>query len=127
MLYAVLIYGSEAVVEGWSAQEQGEILDRHTQVREGLIREGRLGPVMRLAPTTSATTLRVGRRPVVLDGPFAETKEQLLGFYTVDCASLEQALEVARGLEFDTAVFEVRPVTTYIAPGDPATGDCARK
>ena len=125
MLYAVLIYGSEAVVEGWTAQEEGEVMDRHTRVRQGLIRQGRLGPVMRLAPTTSATTLRAGRRALILDGPFAETKEQLLGFYTVECASLEQALEVARGLEFDTGVFEVRPVTTFIAPGDPPDKECA--
>ena len=122
MLYAVLIYGSEAIVEGWSAPERGEVMDRHTRLREGLLRQERLGAAVRLAPTTSATTLRVGRKPVVLDGPFAETKEQLLGFYTVECASLEEALEVARGLEFDSGVFEVRPVTTFISPDTP--GEC---
>jgi hypothetical protein len=122
MLYAVLIYGSEAIVEGWSAPERGEVMDRHARVREGLLQQGRLGPVVRLAPTTSATTLRAGRRPVVLDGPFAETKEQLLGFYTVQCASLEEALDVARGLAFDSGVFEVRPVTTFIAAG--TAGEC---
>ena len=49
-------------------------------------------------PTTAATTLRKGHEPLVIDGPFAETKEQLLGFYVVDCASLDEALEIAREL-----------------------------
>jgi hypothetical protein len=53
--------------------------------------------VARLLPTTAATTLRKENPPVVIDGPFAETKEQLLGFYVVDCKSLERALDVARG------------------------------
>ncbi len=44
-------------------------------------------------PTTAATTVRMGRDPVVLDGPFAETKEALLGVYVVDCPSLESAIE----------------------------------
>jgi hypothetical protein len=55
------------------------------------------GPVARLLPTTAATTLRKGREEMVIDGPFAETKEQLLGFYIVDCASLEEALDVGKG------------------------------
>ena len=50
-------------------------------------------------PTTAATTLRKDREPaVVIDGPFAETKEQLLGFYVVDCENLEEALDFARDL-----------------------------
>ena len=53
----------------------------------------RLGPVARLMPTTAATTVRKGTEPLILDGPFAETKEQLLGFYVVDCESRESALE----------------------------------
>jgi len=49
----------------------------------------------------------------VLDGPFAETKEQLLGFYLVDCKSLEDALQVARGLVGDTGALEVRPLAMF--------------
>ena len=49
-------------------------------------------------PTTAATTLRKDETPLVLDGPFAETKEQLLGFYVVDCADLDEALDIAREL-----------------------------
>jgi hypothetical protein len=55
---------------------------------------------------------------VVIDGPFAETKEQLLGFYVVDCASEDAAIEAARDLRRvnPTAVYEIRPITLYL-PG----------
>ena len=67
--------------------------------RRSSTRQGKLGPVARLLPTTAATTLRKDQEPpLVIDGPFAETKEQLLGFYIVDCADLEEALEIAREL-----------------------------
>ena len=77
-------------------------------VNDRLAREGKLGPVARLMQTTAATTLRKSGKnrdleagdepPLVLDGPFAETKEQLLGFFVVDCANLEEALAIAREL-----------------------------
>ena len=51
-----------------------------------------MGPSLRLLPTTSATTLRKSQEPpLIIDGPFAETKEQLLGFYVVDVAGLDEA------------------------------------
>jgi hypothetical protein len=58
-------------------------------------------------------TVRASRVPLVLDGPFAETKEQLLGFYLVDCQSLEDALEVARRLVGETGALEVRPLAQF--------------
>jgi len=79
-------------------------------------------------PTTTATTLRKvgnGKRlepgpeaPVVTDGPFAETKEQLLGFYVVDCASLEEALSFARELGHANpgGAYELRPIALFM-PG----------
>ena len=68
----------------------------------------------RLRPTTTATTIRKGRDSVVLDGPFAETKEQLLGFYMVECATLEEAVEVCRDLGAASGshgAYEIRPVS----------------
>jgi hypothetical protein len=53
---------------------------------------------------------------VVLDGPFAETKEQLLGFYIVDCATLDEVVEIASELTIETGAMEIRPVLFY-APG----------
>ena len=85
-------------------------------------RQGRLGPVARLLPTTAATTLRKGREPLVIDGPFAETKEQLLGFYVVDCATLEEAIEAAKDLaraSGPAGAYEIRPIALF-RPGDVA-------
>ena len=72
-------------------------------------------------PTTAATTVRSGRESLVIDGPFAETKEQLLGFYVVECTSLEQAIETARELKGDESggAFEIRPLRLFI-PGSRA-------
>ena len=81
-------------------------------VQDKLAKQGRLGPVARLLPTTAATTLRKDDPPLVLDGPFAETKEQLLGFYVVDCKNLDEALDVARdlGAANPGGAYEIRPV-----------------
>jgi hypothetical protein len=74
---------------------------------------------VRLLPTTAATTLRKEDPPLVLDGPFAETKEQLLGFYVVDCKNLDEALDVARdlGKANPGGAYEIRPVG-HFTPGD---------
>ncbi|MFM2421430.1 MAG: hypothetical protein RL385_6153 [Pseudomonadota bacterium] len=72
-------------------------------------------------PTTTATTLRKGKEQVVLDGPFAETKEQLLGFFMVECESLDQAIEAARDLgkaSSSAGAYEIRPVMLF-RPGAP--------
>src|SRR6202140_4101976 len=99
MLYAVLCYHSEDVVTSWSAEQEDAVMGKLAAVEEKLAKAGRLGPVARLMPTTAATTLRKDSDPpLVIDGPFAETKEQLLGFYVVDCPALEDALDVARDL-----------------------------
>ena len=76
-------------------------------------------PTARLMPTTAATTLRKDTDPpLVLDGPYAETKEQLLGFYVIECADLEAALDVARDLAKANpgGAYEVRPVRGF-SPG----------
>jgi hypothetical protein len=116
VLYAILCYNDEAAVYSWPKEEEDAVMARLGAVQEKLARQGRLGPVARLLPTTAATTLRKDRDPpLVIDGPFAETKEQLLGFYVVDCASLEEALDVAR--ELGTAnpggSYEIRPISLF--------------
>ena len=121
MQYAILCYHDEAVVGAWTREEDAAVMDRLAVVQDGLARAGRLGPVARLLPTTAATTLRKGGEEMVLDGPFAETKEQLLGFYLVECETLDAALETARDLaRANPAVgaYELRPVGFY----NPGTG-----
>ena len=113
MLYAILCYNSEAAVGAWSKQYHDEIMAKLHVVNDKLAKQGRLGPVARLLPTTAATTLRKSRgENLVIDGPFAETKEQLLGFYIIDCASLDQAIETAKELAIanpGTGSYEIRP------------------
>lgn len=122
MLYAILCYDSEEVVGAWSQETEAAVMDRLGTVQAKLATQGRLGPVARLMPTTAATTVRKGAEPLVLDGPFAETKEQLLGFYVVDCENLEEAIAVATDLgraSGSAGAHEVRPLMLY-RPGDVA-------
>jgi hypothetical protein len=114
MLYAVLCYHSEDVVTSWSAEQEHAVMDKLAAVQEKLVKAGRLGPVARLMPTTTATTLRKDRDPpLVIDGPFAETKEQLLGFYIIDCADLAEAIATAAELARANpgGAYEMRPVS----------------
>jgi hypothetical protein len=116
MMYALLCYHSEDVVCSWSKEQDAAVMAKLAVVQQKLAQAGRLGPVVRLMPTTAATTLRKDREPpLVIDGPFAETKEQLLGFYLVDCASLDEALEIARdlGRVNPGGAYEIRPVTLF--------------
>jgi hypothetical protein len=118
MLYAILCYHDEDAVGSWSKEQDAAVMSKLAVVQEGLKKQGRLGPVARLLPTTAATTLRKDDPPVVLDGPYAETKEQLLGFYIVDCKNLDDAIGVARdlGAVNPGGAYEIRPVG-YFEPG----------
>jgi hypothetical protein len=116
MLYAILCYNDEAVVSAWSKEKDDDVMRHHQGVLDQLAAQRKLGPVARLMPTTTATTLRDNGEQFILDGPFAETKEQLLGFYVVDCNSLEEALEIARPLSVEGGSLEIRPVF-YFNPG----------
>ncbi len=122
MLYAILCYNDESTVWSWTKDEEDACMARLAVVQDKLARQGKLGPVARLMPTTAATTLRKDRDPpLVVDGPFAETKEQLLGFYVVDCAALDEALEIARdlGKANPGGAYEIRPLALF-RPGDVA-------
>ncbi|CAN5470553.1 YciI family protein [soil metagenome] len=121
MLYAILCYNFEDEVGSWSKEHDDAVMGRLVKVQEKLAKAGRLGPVARLLPTTAATTLRKAKgEPHVIDGPFAETKEQLLGFYVVDCANLDEVLDFARELtEANPGLgsYEIRPIGFYNGGG----------
>ncbi len=122
MHYALLCYNDEKTVWSWSKEEEDACMARLEVVQGKLAAAGKLGPVARLMPTTTATTLRKDQDPpLVLDGPFAETKEQLLGFYVVDCANLDEALEIARelGKANPGGAYEIRPLAVF-RPGEDA-------
>ena len=120
MYYAILAYHEEEVVESWTKEEDAALMTELLQVNDRLIQEKSLGPAARLGPTQRAVTLRGKGAGMVTDGPFAETKEQLLGFYVVDFPTLEAAVAAARDLRRanPTAVYEIRPISLYL-PGAP--------
>jgi hypothetical protein len=120
MLYAILAYHVETEVMSWTPEQDAALMTNLHQVHDRLHQEGRLGPAARLGSTKRAITLRGPGAGTVIDGPFAETKEQLLGLYVLDCASEAAAIEAARDLRRvnPTAVYEIRPVQIYL-PGVP--------
>lgn len=117
MLYAVLCYNDEKAVSAWTKEEDDACMMRLAAVQQTMKAKDKLGPVVRLQNTDTATTLRkTNGAPVVLDGPFAETKEQFLGFYVVDCDSREEAIQFARDLSVanpDGGAYEIRPLRIY--------------
>jgi hypothetical protein len=115
MLYAILCYHDEDFVGSWTREHDANVMSKLMIVQDKLKKDGRLGPVARLLPTTAATTLRKDDPPLVLDGPYAETKEQLLGFYIIDCENLDAAVDVARdlGAANPGGAYEIRPVGFY--------------
>jgi hypothetical protein len=120
MIYAILAYHPEGVIQALTPDEGSALMNSLLKVHDRINERNSLGPAARLDFTKSAVTVRGGE---VMDGPFAETKEQLLGFYAVECASLDAAIDAARQLQRvnKTAVYEIRPVTLYL-PGNPVDG-----
>jgi hypothetical protein len=117
MLYAFLCYNNEPTVMSWTKEQDDAVMAKLSVVHKKLEKEGRFGPALRLMPTTTATTL-VKEKDLILDGPYAETKEALLGFYVIDCDSLDHALAIARelGEANPGGAYEVRPVRLFV-PG----------
>lgn len=113
MLYSILIYAAEGVFEQLPEEEQEAILQRHRDLQVDLAEKGAFA-VARLMPTAGAVTLRPSPakdgKPLVVDGPFAETKERFAGFYVVDCDSLDEAIALGSRLATSHDAIEVRPV-----------------
>ena len=117
MKYAIFCYHAENAVCSWSKEQDEAVMAKLMAVQEPHAKAGKLGPVARLMPTTAATTVRKENEPAyVIDSPFAETKEQLLGFYLVDFDTLEEALDFARELSEANpgGAHEVRPVGFFV-------------
>ncbi len=117
MLYAMLAYHTEGTITAMTPEEDVALMEGMHKVHGRLTDEGKLGPAARLGATEKARTVRGG---VVFDGPFAETKEALLGFYVLDCASMEEAVQAAKDLQKanPSAIYELRPIPLYL-PGVP--------
>lgn len=120
MLYAILAYHDEKVIQALSESEDAALMAELHRVHDKLNADGRLGPAARLGATSRAVNVRGLGRGVVTDGPYVETKEHLLGFYVVDCESREAAVEIARDLcaANPSAAYEIRPIVLY-SPNTP--------
>jgi hypothetical protein len=115
MQYVLLIYGAEESWDTLSEDEQKAIYDEYTAFSRDLRDEGKLLGGEELKPTATATTVRLrDGEQLVTDGPFAETREALGGFYLIDAASIEEAIEwAARIPTARTGAVEVRPVMVH--------------
>jgi hypothetical protein len=116
MRYMMLIYSRESE-EPMPREEDRQIREGHRVVMEEAARLGILHAAEPLAPTALATTVRNENGKVTItDGPFAETKEQLAGYYILDCKDLDEALEwasrIPTGCAGRTGCVEVRPFRT---------------
>jgi hypothetical protein len=112
MQYLLLIYNDEQEWAALSDEERGPIIQEYFALSDELRANGSYVLGAPLQPTTTSTTVRVrGGDELVTDGPFAETKEQLGGFYLVDVESLDQALAVAAKIPaVRYGSVEVRPI-----------------
>jgi hypothetical protein len=116
MQYAILCYHDEDTVWSWPPEHEAKVMGDLAVVRDRLTAEGKLGTSLRLLPTTAATTLRKSQDPpLIMDGPFAETKEQLLGLYLIEVADLDEAIAVARQLAAVNpgGAYELRPIALF--------------
>src|SRR5262249_20204277 len=113
MRYALLIYGDERADSQAGQEEQQAVMAAHNAFAERY-REQILGGEALLG-TSSATTVRVRHgKALTTDGPFAETKEQLGGFYLVKCNDLDEALQIAAALPgVERGSIEVRPLMDF--------------
>lgn len=118
MIYAILAYHVEAHVRSWTAEQDAAVMTELLAIHDRPDVKKMLGPTARLGGTAEARTLRGPGAGMVLDGPFAETKEQLLGFYTLECDSEDAVIAFARDLRKvnPSAVYEIRPIIKFL-PG----------
>ncbi|HXJ93992.1 MAG TPA: YciI family protein [Terriglobia bacterium] len=115
MRYMLLVYSNENSMEAASPEERAAIRAGHAAVIGETSQRGILRGAEPLEPTRTATTVRVQQGKALLtDGPFAETKEQLAGYYILDCKDLDEALEWAARIPTACAggsgCIEVRPI-----------------
>ncbi len=115
MRYMFLIYSHERDFAEASAQDKEQVKAGHWAVMDESRRKGVFIAAEPLHPTATATTIRKENgRPLVLDGPFAETKEQLAGYYILDCKNLDEAIawaaKIPTASRGDKGCIEVRPI-----------------
>lgn len=112
MKFALLIYGKETYNKQLSEEQESEMLELHHHLQATTIEKEEFIASARLEWTETAKTVSSDNKGEILvtDGPFAETKEQFLGLYLLDCASENDAIQYAASLPLTHHKIEVRPV-----------------
>jgi hypothetical protein len=115
MRYMFLIYGRETEMADGSPEDWEQVKAAHWAVMDEARERGILHGAEPLQPTATATTIRIeGGRPSILDGPFAETKEQLAGYYILDCKDLDEAIawaaKIPTACRGGAGCIEIRPM-----------------
>ena len=113
MKYALLIYDDEQAWGSLDDATRGAMYEEYGKFSAGLEERGQMRAGEQLSPTSTATTVRVkDGKTLTTDGPYAETKEQLGGFYLIEAATLDEALEAAAAIPSVKygGVVEVRPI-----------------
>jgi len=112
MQYLLMIYGSEAGMQAASKDQVTQMSAAYAAYTEAMKQAGVIRGGERLRPTSEATTVRLkGGKTDVIDGPYADTKEQLGGYYLIDVPDLDAALSwAARCPGAATGTLEVRPI-----------------
>ena len=112
MRYMLLIYDREADWAAMSEQERGQIFQQYMEFSDGIRKSGHYRASDPLQPVSTATTVRVKNgKPITTDGPFAETREQLGGYYIIEAKNLDEATAIAARIpSARSGSIEVRPI-----------------
>lgn len=112
MNYLLLIYASEAEEGKMSEAAMKTVMEEYNEFTKGIVQSGQFKGADRLQPTSTASTVRVRNGKVTTtDGPFAETREQLGGYYMVEAKNLDEAIAIAARIpSAKMGSVEVRPV-----------------
>jgi hypothetical protein len=115
MKYVLALISEEGGMEDASPEEMKAVMDRWDSYTRTAVDNGAFIAGEALQPSPSATTVKIkeGEDPVVTDGPFAESKEQLGGFYLFECKDMDEAIEYAKGIPFQEGTVEIRPVMDF--------------
>jgi hypothetical protein len=119
MKYMLALIADESRFADRTAEQQAEVMKAWDDFTRAAIDAGVHLGGEGLEPSSTATTVRIqaSGEPIVSDGPFAETKEQLAGYYLLDCKDLDDALAWAKRIPMPGGTVEVRPVMDYEAAG----------
>ena len=129
MKYLLALIYEEGGMEDASPEEMKAVMDGWNAYTKETVDNGAFLAGEGLQPSTTASTVRLeeGKDPTITDGPFAESKEQLGGFYLLECKDLDEALEWAKKIPFPDGYVEVRPVIDYDGIGGDAAAAAGRR